>query len=183
VTALALAFLGVCVLRKSPLTSIQMLWVNLIMDTFASLALATEPPTDSLLKRKPYPRNEPIISPFMWRNILLQTLYQIAVLAVVTFYFPTLLGIPNSFKGTAIHPKTWIPSQHVHATLVFNAFVMCQAVNFFNCRKLTKFEYNVFAGLTNNPMFFLVEAIIVLTQILLVTFGGRFVGTASLTLL
>lgn len=47
-----------------------MLWVNLIMDTMASLALATEPPTDELLKRKPYGRHESMITPVMWRNIV-----------------------------------------------------------------------------------------------------------------
>ena len=54
--ALCLAFLGAAVLKESPLNPIQMLWVNLIMDTLAALALATEPPTDELLKRKPYSR-------------------------------------------------------------------------------------------------------------------------------
>jgi len=65
-----MVFLGGVVLRESPLTSIQMLWVNLIMDTLASLALATEPPTDDLLKRQPYGRNEAMITPVMWRNIV-----------------------------------------------------------------------------------------------------------------
>lgn len=54
--ALVLAFAGALFLKESPLTPIQMLWVNLIMDTLAALALATEPPTNDLLKRKPYSR-------------------------------------------------------------------------------------------------------------------------------
>lgn len=52
-----------------------MLWVNLIMDTLASLALATEPPSDELLKRKPYSRNEYMITPVMWRNIIGHAIY------------------------------------------------------------------------------------------------------------
>lgn len=72
-----------------------MLWVNLIMDTFASLALATEPPTESLLKRKPYGRNKPLISSTMTKNILGHGVYQLVIIF-------TLL-----FVGTA--PKTLCP--------------------------------------------------------------------------
>lgn len=60
--ALILAFTGAAFLKESPLTPIQMLWVNLIMDTLAALALATEPPNDELLKRKPYSRFEGLIT-------------------------------------------------------------------------------------------------------------------------
>jgi len=52
-----------------------MLWVNLIMDTCAALALATEPPTNALLDRKPYSRNDIIVTPVMWRNIVGQGIY------------------------------------------------------------------------------------------------------------
>jgi Ca2+ transporting ATPase len=70
-----MVFLGGCVLRESPLNVIQMLWTNLIMDTLASLALATEPPSDELLKRKPYGRDEYMVTPIMWRNIICQSAY------------------------------------------------------------------------------------------------------------
>ena len=62
-----------------------MLWVNLIMDTFASLALATEPPTDSLLKRRPYGRNKPLISRTMMKNILGHAVYQLTVIFFLLF--------------------------------------------------------------------------------------------------
>lgn len=70
-----MAFMGGVILRESPLNSIQMLWVNLIMDTLASLALATEPPNDELLKRKPIKRHDLMITPTMWKNIFLHSLY------------------------------------------------------------------------------------------------------------
>lgn len=72
-----------------------MLWVNLIMDTMASLALATEPPTDELLKRKPYGRHESMITPNMWRNIVCHGIWQIAVLILVLFKGPSLFDVPN----------------------------------------------------------------------------------------
>lgn len=62
-----------------------MLWVNLIMDTFASLALATEPPTEALLLRKPYGRNKPLISRTMMKNILGQGVYQLVIIFTLLF--------------------------------------------------------------------------------------------------
>ena len=73
--ALFMSFLGAVVLTQSPLNAIQMLWVNLIMDTFASLALATEPPTLKVLDRKPYKRDDQIISPTMYRTICGASIY------------------------------------------------------------------------------------------------------------
>lgn len=72
-------------MQDSPLKAVQMLWVNLIMDTFASLALATEPPTDSLLKRRPYGRNKPLISRTMMKNILGHAVYQLTVIFFLVF--------------------------------------------------------------------------------------------------
>ena len=72
-------------LKESPLNPIQMLWVNLIMDTLAALALATEPPSDELLKRKPYSRFEGLITADMWRNVLTQGVLQIIILGVILF--------------------------------------------------------------------------------------------------
>jgi magnesium-transporting ATPase (P-type) len=63
-----------------------MLWVNLIIDTFAALALATEPPKEDIIKGKPYPKNESIVTPVMWRNVLGQAAFQIAVLSLLLFY-------------------------------------------------------------------------------------------------
>lgn len=71
--------------QDSPLKAVQMLWVNLIMDTFASLALATEPPTDSLLMRRPYGRNKPLISRTMMKNILGHAVYQLTVIFLLVF--------------------------------------------------------------------------------------------------
>lgn len=72
-------------LQDSPLKAIQMLWVNLIMDTFASLALATEMPTDELLKRKPYGRTKALISRTMLKNIIGHAIYQLIVVFVLLF--------------------------------------------------------------------------------------------------
>ena len=91
-----IVFLGGVVTSDSPLTSVQMLWVNLIMDTFAALALATEPPSDDLLKDKPYSRNDQIVTPVMWRNIVGQGLYQATVLIILLFAGDSLFGLPET---------------------------------------------------------------------------------------
>jgi len=70
-----MAFMGGVILRESPLNSIQMLWVNLIMDTLASLALATEPPSEELLDRLPVKRHELMITQSMWKTIFIHSLY------------------------------------------------------------------------------------------------------------
>ena len=72
-------------LQDSPLRAVQLLWVNLIMDTFASLALATEQPTESLLLRKPYGRNKALISGTMLKNILGHGCYQLVIIFMLLF--------------------------------------------------------------------------------------------------
>lgn len=96
IVAMFMVFLGGAVLRESPLNSIQMLWVNLIMDTLASLALATEEPTPDLLNRKPYGKREYMITPVMWRNIVGHAIYQIFILTVFLFYGDVIMEIPSS---------------------------------------------------------------------------------------
>lgn len=85
VVAICMAFMGAAILKRSPLTPVQMLWVNLIMDTLAALALATEPPNEDLLRRMPYSRKEHIITPQMWRGIVFNGIYQVIILTVILF--------------------------------------------------------------------------------------------------
>lgn len=80
-------------LQDSPLKAVQMLWVNLIMDTLASLALATELPTTSLLLRKPYGRTKPLISRTMFKNIVGHAVYQLVIVFSLLFAGEFLLFI------------------------------------------------------------------------------------------
>ena len=134
-----------------------MLWINLIMDTLASLALATEMPTDELLERKPYGQKKSLISRTMIKNILVHALYELAVLLIFLFkgkFFcvemrardcclklrtlgPTLFHVPSGINQALFTP----PSQHF--TIIFNTFVMMTLFNEFNARKVHG-ERNVF---------------------------------------
>ncbi len=75
IVAMFIVFAGAIIFADAPLTAVQMLWVNLIMDTFAALALATEAPSNSLLAREPTSKTELIVNAVMWRNIIGQAIY------------------------------------------------------------------------------------------------------------
>lgn len=142
-----------------------MLWVNLIMDTLASLALATELPTPDLLLRKPYGRTKPLISRTMMKNILGQAVYQLTVIfallfagtfkANVVFFLSLQLLFPGdklldieSGRGAEFRAA---PTQHF--TVIFNSFVMMTLFNEFNARKIHG-QRNVFEGIFTNPIFY-----------------------------
>ena len=91
VTAMAIVFFGSTILSDSPLNAVQMLWVNLVMDTFGALALATEPPMEAILERAPYPKSASIVSEVMWRNIFGHAIFQIVVLALAIFLVPGVM--------------------------------------------------------------------------------------------
>mmetsp|Transcript_43410 Transcript_43410/g.88814 ORF Transcript_43410/g.88814 Transcript_43410/m.88814 type:complete len:1057 (+) Transcript_43410:288-3458(+) len=84
-TACSIAVVGASILTDSPLNVIQLLWVNMIMDSFASLALATEDPHPSLLTRNPYPRDQPLLSRYMLRSLLCHGVWQLIVLFIAIF--------------------------------------------------------------------------------------------------
>ena len=89
--ACLIVFICACIGNETPLTPIQMLWVNLIMDSLGSLALATEPPYEELLKREPTKRNESIINGRMWKHIIIQSLVQITILLVLYLLAPKFI--------------------------------------------------------------------------------------------
>uniref|UniRef100_A0A8B9M8E3 Calcium-transporting ATPase n=1 Tax=Accipiter nisus TaxID=211598 RepID=A0A8B9M8E3_9AVES len=150
----------------SPLKAVQMLWVNLIMDTLASLALATEPPTEALLLRKPYGRNKPLISRTMMKNILGHAFYQLVVVFTLLFAGEKIFDI-DSGRNAPLHAP---PSEHY--TIVFNTFVMMQLFNEINARKIHG-ERNVFEGIFNNAIFCSIVLGTFVVQIIIVQFGGK----------
>jgi len=94
VVAMFIVFGGSTILRETPLTAVQMLWVNLIMDTFAALALATEPPYDSILERQPYHKDAAIVTEIMWRNVFGHAIYQSVVITIIIFVGQGILCEP-----------------------------------------------------------------------------------------
>ncbi|KAI3521259.1 hypothetical protein L1887_10720 [Cichorium endivia] len=152
-----------------PLNTVQLLWVNLIMDTLGALALATEPPTDHLMHRSPVGRREPLVTNIMWRNLLIQALYQVAVLLVFNFRGLAILKLNNNEHGNA-----------VKNTLIFNGFVLCQIFNEFNARKPE--QMNVFSGVTKNYLFMGIVGTTFILQVMIIQFLGKFTTTVRLSL-
>ena len=175
--AMFMALVGGIFLGDSPMNSIQMLWVNLIMDTFAALALATEPPKEDIIKGKPYPKNDSIVTPVMWRNVLGQSLFQITILSLMLFRGEYILGVQTKSPD-----EEWTYENGLQNTLIFNTFIFMQVFNEINCRKIQASDFNVFANFFNNPMFFFIMLVTIVVQILLVQYGGEAVKCTPLTM-
>ena len=194
VVAMFIVFSGAIIFSDAPLTSVQMLWVNLIMDTFAALALATEPPNDTLLDRLPADRNEKIVNHVMWRNIFGQGIFQIGVLMCLLFFPMQLLGLEYDasmpFYPTSMDARAWAelngstvaeypyplnePTVKVeHYTFVFQTFVFMQLFNQINARKLGDKEFNVFASFFNNAWFICLTILTFAIQWFIVEHGGK----------
>ncbi|XP_045507471.1 plasma membrane calcium-transporting ATPase 3 isoform X5 [Colias croceus] len=174
VVAVIVAFIGACAIQDSPLKAVQMLWVNLIMDTLASLALATEMPTADLLQRKPYGRTKPLISRTMMKNILGQAFYQLFIIFSLLFVGDRILNIPSG-RGQELGAE---PTQHF--TIIFNTFVMMTLFNEINARKIHG-QRNVFEGLFTNPIFYSIWIGTALSQVIIIQFGGMAFSTAGLS--
>ncbi|PMB65313.1 Calcium-transporting ATPase 2 [Beauveria bassiana] len=165
ITAVVLTFVSAVSSRqgKSVLTAVQLLWVNLIMDTLAALALATDPPQESVLDRKPERKGSSILSPTMWKMIIGQAIYQLIITFLLYYGSPKgILPLPG--------PND-VPPVEEQATLVFNTFVWMQIFNQWNNRRLDN-NFNIFEGLTKNWFFIAISAIMCGGQVLIVFFGG-----------
>lgn len=162
VAALAINFVASASSGNVPLTAVQLLWVNLIMDTLGALALATEQPTDDLMKKAPVGRTEKLITKVMWRNLIPQALYQITILLILQFKGNAIFGVSNRVKDT----------------LIFNSFVLCQVFNEFNARKLE--QKNIFEGVLKNRLFLGIVGITIVLQVAMVEFLKKFAGTERL---
>lgn len=158
----------------SALKAVQLLWINLIMDTLAALALATDPATPELLDRKPDRRTAPLISTDMWKMIVGQSLYQTAVILVLNFAGKALLNMDTSTPYQVERSDTEL------SAIVFNTFVWCQLFNQVNSRSLTR-KLNIFSNLHKNYWFIGIMAIEIGFQILIMFIGGAAFSVIRLT--
>jgi Ca2+ transporting ATPase len=191
VVAMFTALVGSVILKESPLQPVQLLWVNLIMDSLGSLALATEPPKPSLLTRPPHSRHDYIVSRKMFKHIILMSFYQIGIVYAIVFGGPTFFpeseskwmfdkqngliysGQLTNWDGTpgwSKYENEYGASRHL--TIAFNIFVCMQIVNMINARKIHD-EKNVFQGIHENCMYIGIWLFICVGQFIIVTYGDR----------
>ena len=170
ITAVLLAFISAVSSNQeeSVLTAVQLLWVNLIMDTMAALALATDPPTRTILDRKPDPKSAPLFSVTMWKMIIGQAIYQLTVTLVLYFAGKGMLGYDASKAENFL---LWRKQHKDLQTLVFNTFVWMQIFNALNNRRLDN-RFNVFEGLLSNWFFIGIFIIMVGGQTIIIFVGG-----------
>ncbi|KAH6562201.1 hypothetical protein BASA62_009342 [Batrachochytrium salamandrivorans] len=155
----------------SVLSAVQLLWINLIMDTFAALALATDPPSPDLLDRKPSSRSESIISGDMFMMIVGQAIYQIIVCLTLFFCGPRWWGT-NGSTASEIEAIKESGVDITTATIIFNTYVFCQVFNEVNCRSITRKNKNVFKGFFANNMFLGILTLTVFLQAMIIQFAG-----------
>jgi Ca2+-transporting ATPase len=160
-SACILVFIAPLLGYPEPFTIIQILWINIIMDTLAAFALCSEAPHAGLLKRPPIPRNAAIITPFMWLSI------------VVTGAFLIIAGIlqmATGFLGGTTPEEI--------STVFFSAFIIAAVWNGVNCRALDGKMPPFFKG---NPMFFVIMGLVVAVQMVLVQYAGEIFATVPLS--
>lgn len=165
-TALLLVLGGAIIGTQMPLTVTQILWVNLIMDTFAAMALASLPPTREVMSERPRKQSEPIISPSMAKGIIFCGLVFFAILFAMLIYF-------SNERGGDVDTH--------QLTIFFTTFVMLQFWNLFNAKTLNS-HHSTFRRLYADRGLLLVLLLIVAGQWLIVTFGGRMFRTVPLSL-
>lgn len=154
---------------EATFTVVQLLWINLIMDIFASLGLATDHPSPDFLKRKPEPRGAPIVSITMWKMILCQAIYQLLVVFLV-HYVGMDTFVPD---GNNRHEQL--------RTLVFNIYVWMQFFNQHNCRRVDNKLDIWYQGVLKNPWFIGVQCLTLVGQFVIIFKGGEAFDTTPLS--
>ncbi len=163
--AITLSFLGPFIGIDTPVTVIQMLWINMVMDTLAGLAFAFEAPLKEYMKEKPKSKDESIINKYMVNQILATGIYS-SILCVLFLKVPF---ISNMFRTD---------TNNIYLmTAFFGLFIF---IDIFNCFNARTHRLNIFSNILKNKMFIIIMSFILVVQILLIYFGGSMFRTAYL---
>nr|POE71752.1 calcium-transporting atpase 12, plasma membrane-type [Quercus suber] len=148
---------------NSPITTIQLVWANFVVTLLGGLGLLTGPPSKELMEKPPLRKTEPLINMAIWRNVVIQALFQLGVLATCKFRGQTIVGI----------------NKEVSNTIMFNIFVLCQVCNIINGRQVG--NKNVLQHFPRNPLFLLAVGVILVLQVAFIEIAHILVANASLT--
>lgn len=188
VAACIIVLLGAMIGSDSPLTVTQMLWVNLIMDTFAALALASLPPNMMVMSDKPRKREDNILNILMRKRILGVGILFVIVLFGILQYFRhsniaslTDFNVYDFFKQYFVFERANGLSPY-ELSLFFSIFVMLQFWNLFNAKAFQSGS-SAFKGLTQSVGFFSIAVVILIGQYVIVTYGGKMFNVTPLRLL
>jgi len=174
VVALTCALIGPLVGLPLPFTVPQLLWINIIMDTFGAIALSTDPPRRQTMQQKPIPRSAHIITPAMGVSILINSFYQVIIL-FTALYLGWFLDAEHKFQFFA-DPRA---RENLEAlTVFFTIFIMFQFWHKFNCRAL-RHDESPFALFWKNRLFLLIVFLITFTQFMMVQ-ASDFIGIGEI---
>ena len=162
--ALSISIIGPFIGVETPVTVIQMLWINMVMDTLAALAFAFEPPLLEYMNEKPKKKDESIINSYMVSEIVITGIYT-TLLCILFLKIPFI-------KGLFLNDKSFM-------TAFFGLFIFA---GIFNCFNAHTSRINILAHLYKNKMFIIVISFIVIVQIVLMYYGGDMFRTSPLTL-
>ncbi|KAI3654976.1 hypothetical protein MP228_000356 [Amoeboaphelidium protococcarum] len=156
--------------NKAIMSAVQLLWVNMIMCSQASLSLSTDRPNEDILDRMPDSRKDPLITVEMWKLILGMSSYIVCSCLFLVFLGPVIFRLDLSRKNDYIQLST----------LVFNVFIFELLLNEFNCRRIDG-KFNIFKGILQNKFFIPLFLLAVPIQVIIVYFGGAVFTTTPLT--
>jgi Ca2+-transporting ATPase len=167
VSALTIAFLGPFFGVRPPFTVLQLLWINVIMDTFASIALCSEPPREGVMRQPPKRKDENIVTPAMVRTIFGTATFFVVVMLTL------LIGMEHYgwfAAGSGPDPDGWDfkPLNVRQVTIFFTVYIFFQVWNQINCRSLVPDESGL-RGLTRNPTFLMIAGTVAVVQALIVS--------------
>lgn len=185
ISCLFFVILGGATTGMSPFSVIQLLWINLIMDVLAAVALGTEAPSQELKKDRIKP-NDDLILPVMWRTVSSQFIYQAITMIVLLYAGPTMFDISYNLVQEPLRDAEGATNRLTHYTLLFQCFVMMNLFNMWNCRVISgeeDKEWNIFAGVWRNWYFLIIFLIEVNVQYFMVGYAwvGVIFQTAPLT--
>ncbi|KAJ8760700.1 hypothetical protein K2173_017734 [Erythroxylum novogranatense] len=164
IAAFVFNFIAAVYCSEAPLTAAQVLWLNLLVDILGVFAFSTNQPTDDLMRNPPADKQELLISYSMWKNLLVQALYQAAILLTL------------QLKGSIIFRMT----KNVKKTVIFNTFALCQVFNVFNARVSEKNKR--LEGIVKNKVFLMAIGGVVFLQVMMVEALNKVANTEKLSL-
>ena len=165
ICAVMVSLVGPFIGIDQPVTVIQMLWINMVMDTLAGVAFAYEPPLIEYMNEKPKKKGEHIVNKYMFNQIIVMGLYT----SLLCLLFLKLPSISNLFEQNGGHLMT----------AFFGLFIFCSIFNSFNART---HRINIFSNIFKNKAFLIVILFIVIIQIYLIYYGGEVFRTVGLSL-
>lgn len=151
------------------------------MDTFAAIALATEPPLDSVLCGEPYKEDTNVLTPVIWRQILGITFWNLLVMLFLIIFGPVIGALDYTFTTSPNDDDAMGRAKLKHLTMIFNTFVFLQIFNEINCRKIDRRDFNVFEGIHRNLYFIAVVVGTFLAQLMFTHYLPGLTRTTALS--